>query len=172
MASARAPEVLYGEGESTVLLMLRGRVHYLMAKSLRALADEIGIRARDATVVIDVSDVEAIDSTGMGLLARIGRKTLERGRRSVLVCPDNDVAICLRSAAFDRLFLVLKERPGAEPMDLRHVALDTESAGPEALGSVMLEAHRDLAELSDKNQRAFADVIALLEAQAGRPARS
>jgi anti-anti-sigma factor len=171
MATGHVPRVRYGEGDSSVLLVLEGRVHYLAAKSLRAFADELTSRMRNETLVIDLTAVDAIDSTGMGLLARLGRKTLARGRRSVLVCPDNDVLICLRSASFDKLFVVLDESPLDEPIELREVPLDAGNIEPEALGAIMLQAHRDLAMLSEENQRAFADVIALLAPDSARSER-
>jgi anti-anti-sigma factor len=144
---------------------LEGSIHYVVARSLRAFGDELAGRVHDRTFVIDLTAVTVIDSTGMGILARLGRKTLERGRRSVMVCPDNDLGICLRSAAFDKLFLLLETSPLDEAVELKEVRLDTENMIPEALELVMLDAHRDLSDLSDRNQRAFADVVSLLDAQ-------
>ena len=100
----------------------------------------------------------------MGLLARLGRTTLEHGRRSVIVCSVRDVMTCLRSAAFDTLFIIVEQWPFEQEAKLAEVPLEGKDQQPDVMGRVMLEAHRDLASLSEENRQAFAGVISALEA--------
>jgi anti-anti-sigma factor len=169
-----APEpfkVRYGRSLDAIVLVLEGRVHYAFTAHLRALFDELSERLADETLLVDLRPLEAIDSTGMGLLARLGRAALERGRRGVIVCTNDDVSICLRSAAFDQLFVFLEHWPLEEAMPLGEVPLGAGDFSPEQLGHVMLEAHRDLATLSERNRQSFAAVISALEAECsdGKP---
>jgi anti-anti-sigma factor len=171
----RAPEpfkVRYGRSLDALVLALEGRVHYAFTARLKTLFDELGERLQDETLLIDLRALEAIDSTGMGLLARLGRAALARGRRAVLVCSNEDVSICLRSAAFDELFVFLEHWPFDEALPLAEVPLGAGEWTPEQVGRVMLEAHRDLASLSEKNRQSFADVISALEAECEATARS
>ena len=164
----RAPEpftVRYGRSLDAIVLALEGRMHYAFTARVKTLFDELGERLRDETLLIDLRLLEAIDSTGMGLLARLGRAALARGRRGVIVCSNDDVSICLRSAAFDELFVFLEHWPLDDSLTLGEVPLGTGEWTPEQVGRVMLEAHRDLAALSEKNRQSFADVIAALEAE-------
>jgi anti-anti-sigma factor len=162
MASLQAPKAFYGHIEQSLILVLKGQVRYVTARALRTFLDELLQRESNDTMIIDLRELEAIDSTGMGLLARLGRTTLQHGRRAVIVCSVRDVTTCLRSAAFDTLFFMVDEWPFDEEADVSEVPLDT-NLMPDLLGKVMLDAHRDLASLSDENRRAFAEVIAALE---------
>lgn len=171
----RAPEpfkVRYGKNPDAIAVALEGRVHYAFTARLRTLFDELAGRLHNETLLVDLRLLEAIDSTGMGLLARLGRASLRRGRRGVIVCSNDDVSICLRSAAFDELFVFLGEWPFEESMPLGEVPLGGGDWSPEQLGKVMLEAHRDLASLSERNRQSFAAVISALEAECEAPPRA
>jgi hypothetical protein len=130
----------------------------------------VGERDLD-TVLIDLRELLLIDSTGMGLLARIGRATLEtRGRRAIIVCASPDIVTCLRGAAFDTLFVLVDEYPFAPEPELSEVRLDGRvHAAERALGQAVLDAHRDLATLSERNRREFGEVVTALERELHPP---
>jgi anti-anti-sigma factor len=164
MATMKDPKAYYGHLDQSLVLVLKGQVRYMTARALRSFVDDVLAREGNDPMIIDLRELEAIDSTGMGLLARLGRTTLQHGRRSVIVCSVRDVITCLRSAAFDTLFIIVEQWPFEEEADVSEVPLESKEILPDAMGRVMLEAHRDLASMSDSNQRAFAGVIAALEA--------
>jgi anti-anti-sigma factor len=168
MATMQQPEAFYGHLEQSLILVLKGQVRYMTARVLRAFLDEVLEREYGDAMVLDLRELDFIDSTGMGLLARLGRFTLDHGRRSVIVCPASDVMTCLRSAAFDRLFILVEQWPFDEEASLLAVPLEGQEIIPDAMCRVMLEAHRDLASLSDENEQIFAGVIAALESEVDR----
>jgi anti-anti-sigma factor len=170
MTAPAPPEAHYGHCEDALVLSFKGRLHYAAAEPVRAFFERVPARD-DETVIIDLRELVAIDSTGMGLLARVGRKTLERGRRAVIVCSNDDVGICLRSAAFDRLFLLLDSWPLETEVTMHEVPRDKTRLVPHDLGRLMLEAHRELAGMSDENRRTFANVISALESEVGESRR-
>jgi anti-anti-sigma factor len=164
--------VFLGQLETMPVLVLKGVVRYVSAIALRKLIDAMLAHETDDTVLIDLREVESIDSTGLGLLAHIGRATLRRGRRAVIVCSNQDLLRCLRSVSFDTMFVVLESWPGDTEPALQEVSLEDDDSSTSALGHSMLAAHRELAELSDDNRRSFADVIAALEADLQEDRRS
>jgi anti-anti-sigma factor len=164
MATMQTPKAFYGHLEQSLVLVLKGQVRYMTARALRSFLDELLEREGNDSMIIDLRELEAIDSTGMGLLARLGRTTLSHGRRSVIVCSVKDVMICLRSAAFDTLFIIEDHWPFDEEVSVREVPLETKDLVPDVMGRVILEAHKDLASLSEANREAFAGVISALEA--------
>jgi anti-anti-sigma factor len=172
MATLSTPEALYGYLDDCVVLVLRGQLRYTAAKPLRAFIDELIAKAVDEAVVIDLREIDFLDSTGMGLLARIGRATLARGRRSIIVCPRCDVMTCLRSAAFDTLFIVVDSWPFEQSMELYEIPLEEKPLLAYVMGNLMLDAHRDLAAVSDENRRVFGGVIEALEAELGHGVRT
>lgn len=166
MRNCPLPKVGFGHVDHTAVLQLQGQIRHVAAGALRSFVDEVVAADEADTVVIDLSGVEFMDSTGMGLLARIGRHSLEdHGRRAVIVCPANDVATTLRSASFDKLFVMTERFPFEHPAHLDEVALGPPHGAAEeaAQGRVILEAHQDLSSLGEQNREAFKDVIAALE---------
>ena len=168
MATMQAPRAFYGRLDHSLVLVLKGQVRYMTARALRTFIDGLLTQEGNDTMIIDLRELEAIDSTGMGLLARLGRITLEHGRRSVIVCSVHDVMTCLRSAAFDTLFIIVDKWPFDEEIAVSEVPLDSRDLRPDVMGRVILEAHKDLAAMSDKNRAAFAGVISALEADLNR----
>jgi anti-anti-sigma factor len=144
-------------------LVLKGQFRYVSARVLRSLIDDLLVQQPGDTLIIDLRELESIDSTGMGLLAHLGRTTLQHGRRAVIVCGVKDVMTCLRSAAFDSLFVIVERWPFAEEASVSEVPLDDGDLLPDIMGRLMLDAHRNLASLSDDNSQAFAGVISAME---------
>jgi anti-anti-sigma factor len=168
MASPSTGRAFYGRSNHITLLELHGAIRYSVAGALRTIAEEMIAHAEADQVVVDLRNVQFIDSTGLGLIARIGRRTLERrGRRAVIVTHDNDIAVGLRSAALDVLFAIVHDPPFSEAPSLIEVPLEsTIPAHADAtLGRIVLDAHRDLGALSEKNRDEYRDVISALEAE-------
>ena len=168
MATMQAPRAFLGHQHHSLVLALKGEVRYMAVRTLRPFLDEFVSQAQDDTMIIDLRELEAIDSTGMGLLARLGRITLQHGRRAVLVCSTEDVMLCLRSAAFDQLFIIEDHWPFDEEARMREIPLEASDLEPDVMGRFILEAHRDLASLSESNQRTFGGVISALAADLKR----
>jgi hypothetical protein len=128
--------------------------------------DDVIAQAGCDTVFIDLRGVDFIDSTGLGMVARIGRLTLEsRGRRAAIVVAPGDVEVTLRSAGFDELFVMLAEFPYDPAVELREIPLsDLASAHDGQMGHLILDAHRDLAGVSQESRATFRQVIDTLEA--------
>ena len=156
----------YGQLDSTLVFKLAGQIRYALARSLRAFVDEVIAPAGCNAVFMDLREVDFIDSTGLGLLARIGRLTLEqRGRRAAIVVAPGDVEVTLRSAGFDELFVMLAEFPYDPTVDLREIPLsELASTHDSQMGHLILDAHRDLAAVSEESQATFRPVIDTLEA--------
>jgi hypothetical protein len=75
---------------------------------------------------------------------------------------------CLRSASFDTLFIIVEQWPFEREARLSEVPLESRDLMPDVMGRVMLEAHRDLASMSEENRLAYAEVVATLEAELNR----
>ncbi len=165
MADIQRPRAFLGRAEHTLILSLKGSIRYATAQALKEFLERTRETSAQDTTILDLRELELIDSTGMGLLARLGRDSLERGRRSVIVCSNQDVLMCLHSAAFDTLFLMLEDWPLDTPVELAEIPMGEAELVPDLLGHIMLDAHRDLASLSEQNQLSFGPVVATLEDQ-------
>lgn len=168
MATMTAPRAFYGHLDEALVLVLKGQIRYMTARAVRSFFDGFLLEQGSDTIVVDLRELNFIDSTGMGLLARIGRATLDHGRRSVIVCADQDVLTCLRSASFDTLFIIVEQWPFDQEARVCEVPLENRDLMPDVMGRVILEAHRDLASLSEENRLTYSEVVATLEAELNR----
>jgi ABC-type transporter Mla MlaB component len=163
-------EAFYGRREETSVFALAGDVRYVVALALRKFVDDVLLRDGSSTRVVDLRKAVCVDSTGLGLLAHIGRTTIEqKGRRAVLVvAKDGPLGKMLRAVAFDVVFDLLDVYPLDDGLELQPVVLDGSPLSPGRLDAahaqVMVDAHEELMALSDENRQAFADVVAALKA--------
>ena len=95
----------YGHRDQLSWLSFEEAIKYTECRELKAFLDSVVLPEMGDTMVIDLRGVPSIDSTGLGLLASIGRHSLSHfSRRAVILCPEGQVAQCLRAMQFDKLF--------------------------------------------------------------------
>jgi anti-sigma B factor antagonist len=92
-------------GDAATMLVLRGELDLRTVPTLREhLADAL---ARDeGAVVVDLTDVGFIDSTGLAALLNALRRLTRAGRRLLLACADGPVLRMLRLTRLDSTFSV------------------------------------------------------------------
>ena len=167
MAEAR---VFLGVHEAQMVLRLEGSVCYPVAPAIeRAL---VGFERGEGveTVLVDLRRAREIDSTILGLIARLGALSLKQhGRRAIIALAGDDMRLLLEAVGFGEVF-ELVAAPPLEPEGLAEVTLQQSSGG--ALGETMLAAHEALIDLSEANREEFSESVELLrrdlEARAGR----
>jgi anti-anti-sigma regulatory factor len=118
-------------------------------------------------VLIDLSETETIDSTNLGLLAKIAGFASEHlGTKPVIITPQPDIFKLLTSLAFDKVFHLVAnhEAPVADMQELTAPRANTKSDR-----CLVLEAHRALAALSPENKDMFRDVIRLMDDPSAEP---
>ncbi len=149
-----------------------GRVDYTMAPAIERYLEQIAHGGGEARpFLFDVTDASLIDSTNLGLIARLVERSRGDGAsRSAVVCPAGDTDDVIRSMGFEALVDLLAERP----MTLRHPAASSddeeevvtdEAASQGEMLRTMLEAHRTLAGLDVEDCSQWRDVVTMLEAE-------
>ena len=161
-------QILAGQHEGVYLLRFEGDVRLtLCAAADRYLASmfaDPGFKA----VMIDLSAAEGIDSTSLGLLAKLSiRAQSEFGFQPTLVCDSPDLQRLLRSMGFEDVFHILDSAPQS-PAELG--ALPELKISEDELRAQVLDAHRVLMGLSDSNRAEFKDLVTALEAEEPVPA--
>lgn len=160
----------YGHRDQLSWVAFEGAIRYTQARELKAFLDHVVIPQMGDTMVLDLRDVPAIDSTGLGLLASLGRHSLEQfSRRAVILCPEGQVSQCLRAMQFDKLFTLTHELE--QPPELAVQPVNEPLSADEPLSEVMLNAHRALSDVDEHNRVRFHDVVHLLEEAAAKQGR-
>lgn len=170
MASGR---VTHAQTGGLHVLRYFGRVNYVLAPAIKQFADELvnhgGVRAW----IFDLTRAEILDSTNLGLLARLAVRAGGEGKgaRSIIVSSSDDLDSVLRSMSFDELFEIVK--PSAPPDGALgngsavngEEAIDAGHPTRRELSETMLDAHRALMALNEDSRLQFQDVVAALEAE-------
>ena len=113
------------------------------------------------SVWVDLCDAEGIDSTTLGLLAKLALQVKERfGFQPAIYSCEPGINRLLRSMGFQDLF-ELHEEACANPEEISEIPQvdDNEAAVKEKV----IEAHRILMDLSEENRARFKDLMSALE---------
>ncbi|MFZ5724740.1 MAG: STAS domain-containing protein [Pseudomonadota bacterium] len=159
--------VLYAEHDGTWVLRLTGDVRATWCSSLDALLERMFADTSLRSVVVDLRETTNIDSTMLGLLARVGVQTRKRlGRQPLLLSPRPDVRRLLDSMCLDKVLTIVDDEAARCACDaaktLEIPAVDRTDA---ELCSQVTGAHRALMDLDERNRAAFHDVVTRLEDQ-------
>jgi anti-anti-sigma factor len=114
-----------------------------------------------ASVWVDLCEAEGIDSTTLGLLAKLALKVKEKfGFQPVIYSCDSGINRLLKSMGFQRLFEI-HEEAGTNPTDINEIPIVQDSE--EGVKEKVIEAHRVLMDISDENRTRFQDLMSALE---------
>ncbi len=116
---------------------------------------------RFQSVIIDLTGVQSIDSTTLGLLAKLSMLSRENfGMLPTLASTNPDVSQQLDAMGMARVFNIV-HTPAPCPECLTDLPEQPQSE--EVVRERVLEAHRILMELNDSNREEFRDLVSILE---------
>jgi anti-anti-sigma factor len=155
----------YAHEDRTWILKLAGDVRHDLAPAVNALLDRAFADPAMRHFLIDLSEAHAIDSTSLGLLARIAHHLSARELpQAVVIAPGIDIQTTLRAVCFDRVFrLVTENAASGAPLE----PLTELDASEREVLALVLDAHRRLCAIEARNRDVFRDVIELLERELG-----
>jgi anti-anti-sigma regulatory factor len=141
-----------------------GRVAYPLAPAIERCAER-ALGDAGGALIFDVREATLIDSTNLGLMARLAARAPGEAVRPVIVSGNDDITAVLASMGFDEVFSIVSEHPVLEaPASEEPIICGPPSQGE--LLETMLSAHRTLMALNDKDRAEFEGVVAWLEAEA------
>lgn len=147
-----------------------GHIRYTIGASLDKFIKTLFDGPKPEGFMVDLREAESIDSTNLGLLARIANLMKQCGAPKVtLVSTDEDINTLLFSVGFDEVFDIVDET-GHIMTDSQELGLEDDT-GPE-MAQTVLDAHRTLMSIGEDNKARFQDVIELFEQQIDNPKRS
>jgi anti-anti-sigma regulatory factor len=156
-------KILAAEYQHMALLKFVGDVRVLMSSTLDNYCQGLYRLAVLDAVVVDMSETTGIDSTALGLLAKMAIQLRNRFNVTpTIVSPRADITRILRSMSFDVIFnIVDKPVSGAAPYKELQVQKESENTVREKV----LDAHLTLMTLSEENRLEFQDLVQTLKQQ-------
>lgn len=157
--------VLMANDQGQYVIKLTGDVRMTLCTTIDSCLSAMVQDPRFSSVTVDVSDAEGIDSTSLGLLAKISRLASPKmGQVPLLVSSHPDITRVIDSMGFrDRVYHIVsaQELVDATALEEANAAPLDESAAREQV----LEAHKILMSLNESNHRAFKDLVDCIEHQ-------
>jgi anti-anti-sigma factor len=154
-------KILHASQDGIHVLRFVGDIRYTLGHSLDRFLEGLFAGSTPAGFVIDLTATDCIDSTNLGLLARIAREMHNHSAPRVTIVSDRpDINAVLTSMALDEVFDIVSR---ASVPDGGEQELPRKKADRDSLSRTLLKAHRALMELSERNAETFRDVVAKLE---------
>lgn len=158
--------VFHATRDGIHVLRFVGDIRYTLSPSVDLFLKEIFSGSPPVGFLIDLTETDCIDSTNLGLLARLAKamKNLN-GSRVTIVSGRAEINSVLTSMAFDEVFDIVSHvslERGSEQ------ELGEQSTDKAALSRTILETHRALMELSERNLEMFRNVVTALEKSMGK----
>ncbi|MEX2962919.1 STAS domain-containing protein [Microbulbifer sp. TYP-18] len=154
-------QIMVGAHKGIYVIKLVGDVRLNLCASFDDFIDSMFTHEDFTDVVFDLHGTQGVDSTTLGLMAKIAIRALERGcQKPLALSADAGIRHLLDAMGFDALIEVSDERRdyGAETRPLQCTAPD-ECAAREKV----LEAHRVLMSMNQHNADTFRDLVHTLE---------
>lgn len=158
-----AGTICYAQLGPVFVLKFSGEIRYTMGCSLDDFLKKLFKRSDFETILIDLTETQSIDSTSLGLLAKVANFMLRQfHKKTPLVCTNEDVNQVLDSMGFDEIFDIC-DCHQACPEGLKAVKL----ASPlrRKMAETVIDAHKTLCEMNEKNHAVFKNVVEALESE-------
>lgn len=157
-------KILVGESGGNYLIKMTGDVRVTLCTSLNQYINSIFKRNDVKSVLIDLRDTDGLDSTSLGLLAKLALYSERRyGVVPILFCTNESILKTLEVMALDELFDVICSDTADEAI-LRELPCEPDEGRAR---EDVLEAHRLLVEINPECEAEFIDLIRYLEDEVG-----
>jgi anti-anti-sigma factor len=153
--------IQFAEHDGTFILKFVGEVRLTLCSALDATIEKIFTALNFSAIVIDLTETRSIDSTTLGLLAKLSILSRQKiGLLPTVVTTHADITRLLHSMGFDQVFNIV-DTPLPCPDCLND--LPSQDQSEETVRAKVLEAHRILMGLNESNREAFHDLVSALE---------
>lgn len=154
-------KIQFAEQEGTFVLKFVGEIRLTLCSVLDSTIEQIFSATNFSSIVIDLIETRSIDSTTLGLLAKLSILSRQKvGLLPTLVTSNADITRLLHSMGFDQVFNIV-DQPQVSLESLQD--LPCQDVSEEQVRSKVLEAHRILMGLNESNRQAFRDLVEALE---------
>ncbi len=146
---------------STFVLKCTGEVRLNFCAALNDTIENTIKDGQLSSIIIDLTEVDSIDSTTLGLLAKLSILSRQNfGMLPTLASTKADISQQLEAMGFAQVFNIVHT---VAPCPECLTELPQQPQSDEVVRERVLEAHRILMELNESNREEFRDLVSLLE---------
>lgn len=158
-------KILGGAHGGVYALKFIGDVRVTLCSTVDAFLDEMFDDSEFRSVLVDLTETQGIDSTSLGLLAKLSIRAHDRlGLMPTIVSTRVDITRLLIAMGLDEVFKIV-----TEPLEHKEQLGELEPAGAseEDMRQRVIDAHQTLMSLNESNREAFKDLVSTLEGSPG-----
>lgn len=159
-------QILVGDHDGVFVIKMVGDVRLTLCMSFDQFINDMFSRDEFVSVLFDLSDAEAIDSTTLGLMAKISLLGKDQHNVEPVIFSTNDnINRILASMGFREIFHIVHHLETSDHTnpDLPAKALEAGKLREDNTKDKVIEAHKILMQLNDKNHSEFKDLVGVLE---------
>ena len=159
--------ILVGSHDGVYVLLFEGDVRLTLCAAVDGYLEKMFHDEKFKSVVVDLSRTDSIDSTSLGVLAKLSIQAAKLfDYTPTLVSTSRDITRILLSMGFEDVFHIVEE-------PLQHAGqlgeLPPVQASHDNLRQRVIDAHRTLMAMNEGNRQTFQDLVATLEAESAAP---
>lgn len=157
----RPGQILVADHEGVYVIKMTGDVRLTLCISFDQFIDSMLTASNFSSVLFDLSEAEAVDSTTLGLMAKISLLAQDkRGVVPVILATNASIKRILDTMGFADIFKIV-DKLGAHIDPTK--SLTAIECGEDVVKEKVLEAHKILMGLNAQNHETFRNLVAMLE---------
>lgn len=157
----RPGQILVADHEGVYVIKMTGDVRLTLCVSFDQFIDNMLAASNFSSVLFDLSDAEAVDSTTLGLMAKISLLAQEkRNVMPVILATNSGIQRILQTMGFADIFKIV-DRLGSHIDPTK--PLTAIECCEEDVKEKVIEAHKILMGLNAQNHETFRNLVAMLE---------
>lgn len=157
----RPGQILVADHAGVYVIKMVGDVRLTLCVSFDQFIDTMFNRDDFSEVMFDLSDAEAIDSTTLGLMAKIALQGREqRGTTPLVYSTNESINRLLHTMGFEEIFTIVNDMsPSVESVQ----PLEANVTEEQQVKEKVVEAHKILMGLNQDNRETFRNLVKMLE---------
>jgi anti-anti-sigma regulatory factor len=156
-------KILAADYKHMAMLKFVGDVRVLMSSTLDNYCSGLYRRPILDGMLIDLTETRGIDSTALGLLAKMAIQLRNRFNvKPTIISTNPDITRTLKSMSFDLIFNIIDKLPG---QSTQYNELKPQQESEATVREKVLDAHLTLMALSEENRLEFQDLVQALKHQ-------
>ncbi len=151
----------FSKNENFYIIKMSGNLKYTGSAGFDSFIENLFSNIENKEMFIDLTDADYLDSTNLGILAKISDTMLnEFNKKTTIISTNPDITTLLINIGFDNYFTIIDENPEESKIFTNISEIVSKDRN---MALIMLEAHKSLMELNNKNNKTFSSVVKLLE---------
>ncbi|WP_339672816.1 STAS domain-containing protein [Dasania marina] len=154
-------KMLVADHQGTYMIKLTGDVRLTLCNTIDEYIEQMFAASDFSGVTVDLAETLGIDSTSLGLLAKLAIQAKKHGLDiPTILSPNPDITRLLQSMGFTKVFNIYSDEI-TDADDLQE--LPVKQGSERQVRSKVLEAHKILMGLNKQNHADFCDLVCALE---------